>query len=65
MTVRIQVAEARKDFAKVVARSAAGARFKVTRYGQTLAALIPKRDLQALENCEKKKTKTRARVARR
>lgn len=53
MSVRIQVAEARKDFAAVVARSAAGVRIKVTRYGRTLAALIPKRDLEKLENCEK------------
>ena len=59
MTERIQVAEARKDLAKVVARSAAGTRIKVTRYGRTLAALIPKRDLQTLENCEKKKIRTR------
>jgi hypothetical protein len=29
----------------------------VTRYGRTLAALIPKRDLEKLENCEKKADK--------
>jgi prevent-host-death family protein len=56
-TVRIPVAEARKGFAAVMARSAGGLRIKVTRYGRTLAALIPKRDLEKLENCEKKADK--------
>jgi antitoxin (DNA-binding transcriptional repressor) of toxin-antitoxin stability system len=61
MTIRIQVAQARRGFAAVVARSAAGIRFKVTRYGQTLAALVPKRDLQKLEDCENEKKPARAR----
>jgi len=39
--------------ANVVRRSARGERIKVTRYGKTLAILISKRDLQALEDCEK------------
>ena len=34
-------------------RSAGGERIKVTRYGRTLAALIPKSDLTKLEECEK------------
>jgi prevent-host-death family protein len=54
MTTRIQIAKARKNLTKVLARSAAGARIKVTRYGTTLAGLISKADLQKLEDCEKK-----------
>ena len=53
MAHRIQVAKARKDFANVVGRSARGERIKVTRYGHTLAAIIPKADLEKLEDCEK------------
>ena len=53
MAHRIQVAKARKDFANVVGRSSRGERIKVTRYGHTLAAIIPKADLEKLEDCEK------------
>jgi prevent-host-death family protein len=60
MSNRIQVAKARKDFARVVNRSAGGERIKVTRYGTTLAVIVPKADLTKLEDCEK----SRARVAR-
>ena len=54
MADRIQTARARKDFANIVRRSAKGERIKLTRYGRTLAAIIPKNDLQKLEDCEKK-----------
>jgi prevent-host-death family protein len=53
MTHRIQIAVARKDFANVIARSAKGLRIKITRYGRTLAGLVPKRDLEKLENLER------------
>ena len=53
MTSRIQAAKARKDFADVVRRSAKGERIKLTRYGRTLAVVIPKSDLEALEDCER------------
>jgi prevent-host-death family protein len=53
MAHRIQAAKARKDFANVVGRSSRGERIKVTRYGHTLAAIIPKADLEKLEDCEK------------
>ena len=52
MASRIQAAKARKDFANVVRRSAKGERIKLTRYGQTLAVVIPKADLAKLEDCE-------------
>jgi prevent-host-death family protein len=52
MKRRIQVAEARKALATVVARSAEGDRIKITRYGKTIAALVSKRDLEKLEECE-------------
>jgi prevent-host-death family protein len=52
MASRIQVAKARKDFAGLMERSAKGERIKVTRYGRTLAAIIPKADLEKLEDCE-------------
>ena len=53
MANRIQAAKVRKHFASVVERSSQGERIKVTRYGRTLAAIIPKGDLEKLENCEK------------
>jgi prevent-host-death family protein len=52
MSVRLPTAKARGDFAKVVRRTARGERIKLTRYGKTQAVLIPKHDLEALENCE-------------
>ena len=50
---RIQAAGARKNFSSLVTKSAAGERIKVTRYNKTAAVLIPKRDLERLEDCEK------------
>jgi len=52
MSSRIQAAKARKDFANVVDRSARGERIKVTRYVRTLAAIVSKKDLEKLEDCE-------------
>jgi prevent-host-death family protein len=54
MTARISTARARNGLAGLVRRSARGERIKVTRYGRTLAILIPKGDLQKLEDCERK-----------
>ena len=47
-------AGARKNFASLVRRTAAGERIKLTRYNKTVAIVIPKRDLALLEDCEKK-----------
>ncbi len=53
MSRRIATAGARKNFASIVARSAAGERIKLTRYNKTVAIVIPKKDLERLEDCEK------------
>jgi antitoxin (DNA-binding transcriptional repressor) of toxin-antitoxin stability system len=48
-----------------VQRSAAGERIKLTRYNKTVAIVIPKRDLEALEDCENdKQTETQQPPAR-
>jgi prevent-host-death family protein len=52
MSNRIPAAAARKNFANVVKRTAGGERIKLTRYDKTLAVLIPKKDLDVLEDCE-------------
>jgi prevent-host-death family protein len=49
---RIQAAGARKHFSSLVTKAKAGERIKVTRYNKTVAVLIPKRDLERLEDCE-------------
>jgi prevent-host-death family protein len=49
---RVSAAGARKNFSALVQRSQAGERIKVTRYNKTAAVLIPKRDLDRLEDCE-------------
>jgi antitoxin (DNA-binding transcriptional repressor) of toxin-antitoxin stability system len=50
---RIQVATARKNFAKVLARAAKkGERIKVVRYRTTLAGIVPGKDLDRLDECE-------------
>lgn len=49
---RIQAAGARKNFSALVKKSQAGERIKVTRYNKTAAVLVPKRDLERLEECE-------------
>lgn len=49
----ISVADARRDFAKVLSRAAhRGTRIKVRRYGTTLAGIISKADLTHLEECD-------------
>jgi len=53
---RVSAAGARKNFSALVQRSQAGERIKVTRYNKTAAVLIPKRDLDRLEDCEEKQS---------
>ena len=53
MTQRLPTAVARKDFANVLRDSAAGERIKLTRYNKTVAVIIPKHDLDELEECQK------------
>ena len=53
MAQEIATAAARKNLARVVRRSAAGTRIKLTRYGKTQAVLIPEHDLAFLEQCER------------
>jgi prevent-host-death family protein len=50
---RIQAAGARQNFSSLVKKSQAGERIKLTRYNKTAAFLVPKRDLERLEECEK------------
>ena len=64
MGQRIATAVARKNFAGVVKQSADGERIKLTRYNKTLAVLIPKKDLDALEQCESDPAVPDAREAR-
>jgi prevent-host-death family protein len=52
MARRVQAAEARRDFADLIDRSAKGERIKITRYRNTLAAIVSKKDLEKLEDCE-------------
>jgi prevent-host-death family protein len=52
MQRRVQAAEARRDFADLIERSAKGERIKITRYRNTLAAIVSKKDLEKLEDCE-------------
>lgn len=52
MTYRIPIADARKRFASVVRKSKEGERIKLTRYNKTVAAIIPKHDLEKLRDCE-------------
>jgi prevent-host-death family protein len=51
----MSTADARKDFAALLRSSAAGERIKLTRYNKTIAVLIPKNDLDELEDCQKDK----------
>jgi antitoxin (DNA-binding transcriptional repressor) of toxin-antitoxin stability system len=50
----IPTALARKNLARVVRRSAAGTRIKLTRYGKIQAVLIPEHDFRFLESCERR-----------
>jgi prevent-host-death family protein len=49
----MSTAEARKDFAALLRSSAKGERIKLTRYNKTVAVLIPKQDLDELEDCQR------------
>jgi antitoxin (DNA-binding transcriptional repressor) of toxin-antitoxin stability system len=60
MAQEIATAAARKNLARVVRRSAAGNRIKLTRYGKTQAVLIPEHDLTFLEQCERERRFRRA-----
>lgn len=72
MAQRMSTAEARKDFAALLRSSEKGERIKLTRYNKTVAVLIPKHDLDELEDCqgrkqrdgEAKATKTHRKPAR-
>jgi prevent-host-death family protein len=55
MAQRMSTAEARKDFAALLRSSAAGERIKLTRYNKTVAVIIPKHDLDALEDCQRRR----------
>jgi prevent-host-death family protein len=52
MTYRIPIAAARKQFASVLRKTKDGERIKLTRYNKTVAAIIPKHDLEKLKDCE-------------
>jgi prevent-host-death family protein len=51
-TLRIPIAEARKNFAEVMREVQSGTRVKLTRYNKTLVALISNKDLKILKECE-------------
>lgn len=52
MTQRIPIADARKRFASLVSKMKDGERIKLTRYNKTVAAIVPKHDLEKLKDCE-------------
>lgn len=54
MAQRMSTAEARKGFANLLRSSEAGERIKLTRYNKTVAVLISKRDLDELEECQRR-----------
>jgi prevent-host-death family protein len=58
---RVAKADARKRFADIVTGAGRrGERIKITHYGKTLAVLIPKADLQKLEECEHARASSRS-----
>ena len=59
MAHEIPTALARKNLARVVRRTAAGSRIKLTRYGKIQAVLIPEQDFVFLEACERSKRSSR------
>jgi antitoxin (DNA-binding transcriptional repressor) of toxin-antitoxin stability system len=65
MAQEIPTALARKNLARVVRRSAAGTRIKLTRYGKIQAVLVPEDDLMFLEDCERRGTRRGTRRAKR
>lgn len=60
MAQEIATALARKNLARVVRRTAAGTRIKLTRYGKIQAVLIPEDDFTFLEHCERSRGGRRA-----
>lgn len=54
MAQRMSTADARKDFAALLRSSSKGERIKLTRYNKTVAVLIPKQDLDELEDCQRR-----------
>ena len=62
MAQEIATALARKNLARLVRRSAAGTRIKLTRYGKIQAVLIPEEDLAFLEKCEGRRYRRRRRA---
>jgi prevent-host-death family protein len=63
MTQRLPTAAARKGFASVLRHSAKGERIKLTRYNKTVAVIIPKKDLDELEECQRVRLEREAREA--
>ena len=62
--IRIAKAEARKNFSDVVTRAGRrGERVKITHYGKTLAILISPRELESLDECERRRRSGAAEVA--
>lgn len=57
MTQRLPTAAARKGFASLLRHSAKGERIKLTRYNKTIAVIIPKKDLEELEDCHRARAK--------
>ena len=64
MAQEIATTLARKNLARVVRRSAAGTRIKLTRYGKIQAVLVPEDDFRFLESCERER-RFRRRLKRR
>ena len=62
MAQEIATALARKNLARLVRRSAAGTRIKLTRYGKIQAVLIPEEDFAFLEKCEGRRYRRRRRA---
>jgi antitoxin (DNA-binding transcriptional repressor) of toxin-antitoxin stability system len=60
MAQEIATAFARKNLARLVRRTAAGKRIKLTRYGKIQAVLIPEQDFNFLEKCERSRPARRA-----
>jgi prevent-host-death family protein len=60
MANRMSTADARKDFAALLRSSAAGQRTKLTRYNKTVAVIIPKKDLDELEDCQRRRRGSRS-----
>ncbi len=65
MATRISTAEARKNQAQVLRTVMAGGRVKITRYDQTIGVIVPKKDLQKLEDCERAREEPRPQRRRR